>query len=100
MPENYRRSVSRDFDDVVGSVGVRFREVGDNNFVNARAVRIDGYLISCWFYQLSEHCSSRFQFMFKTEHWLSDRSRFGTGDPNYTDATATHGGGNRDNGVV
>src|SRR5208283_312758 len=33
-----RRTVRRDFDDVVGSVGVRLGEVGDHDFVDARLV--------------------------------------------------------------
>ncbi len=35
VTQNYRRSVSRDFDDVIGGVGMGFGEVGDDNFVDA-----------------------------------------------------------------
>src|ERR1700722_10204819 len=112
VPQDYWRSVGGDFDDVVGSVGVRLREVGDDDFVDARSSRASllgrtapstqfrASLGGCphvdlrWLYKFSEHCASRFQFMLQPQHRQSNLSRSWASEADDADTAAT--GGRRD----
>jgi len=122
--QDHRRAVGRDFDDVIGGIGMRLGEVSDDHFVDAplvsvwsRATRprvffygvnlwIRGRLLAgqspaiTWLYNLSEHRSTGLEIVFQAQHGSGNAARFGSGEPDYANPAATGRGGDGDDRVV
>ena len=87
--------MSGDLDDVIGGVGVRLREVGDDDFVDAsrnfRVTRFD---------ELPEDCPSRLQIMLEPQHGISDFARLRPGNAHHADAATAGWRGDGDDRIV
>ena len=92
VTQNHGRSVRRNFNNVVGSIGVRFGEVGDDDFVDplvwrrhswprlARILRFD---------QFSKYRVSGFEFVLEAKHGQRDCTGLSTRNADDTDAAAS-----------
>jgi hypothetical protein len=110
VPQNHGRAVSGDFDDVVGSVGMRLGEIADKDFVDAGGHRrallgLDGsktrpHTSTAGFYEFPEDSPSRFKIMFQAKHRLGNGARFRASEADDTDSTATWRSGDGDDSVV
>src|SRR5258708_25867900 len=102
MAQDHRRAVSGDFDYVVGSVGVRFGKISDDDFVDTLM------LIVVWsvhsrrlgFNKFSQHCSPRFEIMLEAQHGQNNAPCLRTSDADDTNAAATRRRGDGDDGIV
>ena len=92
VTQNDRRAVAGDLDYVVGGVGVRLGEEGDDDFVDALACGgID---------QFAEVRAAGLELVLRSAAWAARCSRFGTGETHHTDAAAARRRGDGDDGVV
>ena len=104
-----------DFDDVVGGVGVRFCEIGDDNLVDTVGVRRGRArplffsrpsagertrATRVGFDQFSEDGAAGFEIMLQAQHGQCNGTCFRTGKSHYADPSAARSSSNRDNGIV
>ena len=112
VPQHHGRTVSGDFHDVVGGVGMRLGEIGDDDFVDAVFVwpratrpRFAGsgtrmHTIRIGLDQFAEHGASRLNWVFEAKHRQGDGASFGAGKADHADTAASGRSGNRDDSVV
>src|SRR5215472_3090264 len=95
MAQDDGRSVAGDFDDIVGGVGVRLGEVGDDDFVNSGGALLRGTtaggrlsVVRGGFHEFAEDSASRLQIVLQTEHSKSDGAGIRPGEAHDTEAAA------------
>ena len=94
MPQDHRRTVARDFDNIVGGVGVWLGKEGDDDLVDA--------LAGSGLDQFTEMSASRLEVvsMGQSQHGTRDVARLGARETHHADAAASRRRSNGNDGVV
>jgi hypothetical protein len=88
-------------DHIVGGIGMRLSEIGDNHLVNAAPARLETRSIPSWgLNELPDNGTTGFKRTPQPEHGPSDRAGFRAGKPHDADSAPAGRSNDGDNGVI